>query len=200
MDFEILLTSFSSVVLTLATIWLKEYVIPKKLHNNLTENSTNSYIKLNQTCREIRTLFHADGVFIAQFHNGGSYSNGVHMNKFTVVGEDYEGGLKSYKRQYNATHCNTVSYLIHDLVCSNKHIIEDINEHVFNDHIYEEDLTERNIRSTHSFLIKEAYSKKPLGFISLEFKNPTKYVKATEDSIWKFENDIAAILNRKKIK
>lgn len=199
-DWEIIVTSISTIFITLGTIWLKEYIIPKKLTTHLDKDNINSYIKLNQICRKIRYITQADGVYIAQFHNGGIYSNGVKMNKYTVVGEDYIPGIESYKRQYTNIHCNTISYLIHDLICSYKHIIEDVTSFNFNDNIYKDDLRKRNIKSTHSFLIKEPYSKKPLGFISLEFSNPQPYIKEKEDSIWKYENDIASVLNRKKLK
>lgn len=200
MELTTLLSIILSSLFTLLTVWLKDYIIPKKLTTHLDESNVNSYIKLNVLCRKIRELTNADGIYIAQFHNGGVYSNGVKMNKFTVVGEDYTPGIESYKRKYNNVHCNTISYLIHDLICSNRHIIEDTNTFEFNDKIYRDDLEHRGIKSSHSFLIKEPYSKKPLGFISLEFKDVKKYDKSKEDNIWKYESDIASVLNRKKIK
>ena len=58
------------------------------------------YIELDKICFNIRNALKCDGVYIAYFHNGGNFINGISMDKYSVVGEDYSPNLNSYKAIY----------------------------------------------------------------------------------------------------
>ena len=65
------------------------------------------YIEFN-----IRNALKCDGVYIAYFHNGGNFINGISMDKYSVVGEDYSPNLNSYKAIYKDKLVNTDKKII----------------------------------------------------------------------------------------
>lgn len=197
-DYSPILVALISSVSTLLGIYLSELLFPKLREQKLTINKSNCYIELDKICASIRDTLKAQAVYIAHFHNGGHFINGVNMDKYTVVGEDYECGFTSYKRILKDVLVNNFPYLFHNLLVRNRHYIPDISKHTFQDKCYKEELESRNMKSAYTFLIKDPVNSKPLGFISLEYNKTNGFNSDDEKYIWKKENTIANLLNMNK--
>lgn len=197
-DINQLLTVVITSATTLICVYLKEYLFPKKKRQKLTINKSNCYIELDRICASIRDILKAQSVYISYFHNGGHFINGVEMDKYTVVGEDYGEGLESHKKIGKDILVTNFPYLFHNLLVRNRHYIDDIDEHYFHDRCYKDDLKKRNALSAYTFLIKDPISELPLGFISIEFNKTNAFTKDNEAEIWKKQNIIANLLNMNK--
>ena len=64
--------------------------------------------------------------------------------------------------------------------------------------MYRDELNNRNINSAYTYLIKDPVKKTPLGFVSLEYIQKVTLNETDERFIWKYQNDIANILNMGK--
>ena len=197
-DITSVIVSVITAITTILGIYLKERLFPKLKQQSLTVTKSNFYLELDIICRKIRESVKADGVYIAYFHNGGHFITGIDMDKYTVVGEDYSPELKSYKAQYKDVLVNSFSYLFHNLLVSNRHYLEDINKNPDKDRGYKEDLKNRNINSTFTFLVRDPIKKTPIGFISIEYSKANTFAKEVESYIWKHQNDVANLLNSTK--
>ena len=95
-DYTAIIVAIITSISTIAGIYLKEWLFPKRKEQKLTIEKSNCYIELDKICASIRDTIHANAVYIAYFHNGGHFINGVEMDKYTVVGEDYDCCVVSY--------------------------------------------------------------------------------------------------------
>lgn len=197
-DITSVIVSVITAITTILGIYLKERLFPKLKQQSLTVTKSNFYLELDIICHKIKESVKADGVYIAYFHNGGHFITGIDMDKYTVVGEDYSPELKSYKAQYKDVLVNSFSYLFHNLLVSNRHYLEDINKYPDKDRGYKEDLKNRNINSTFTFLVRDPIKKTPIGFISIEYSKANTFAKEVESYIWKHQNDVANLLNSTK--
>lgn len=96
-DYTAIIVAIITSISTIAGIYLKEWLFPKRKEQKLTIEKSNCYIELDKICASIRDTIHANAVYIAYFHNGSHFINGVEMDKYTVVGEDYDCCVVSYK-------------------------------------------------------------------------------------------------------
>jgi len=185
---------------TLITLWLKEYYIKKKLTEKSLSPIDRSelYIKLTGICGEIKRDLKANGVYIAYLHNGDFYKNGLCIDKFTVVAEDYDERANcSYIAKYQNITINYINYLYHRLLTDNKCYKIDIPNLKMIDTSYKNDCLERGINSSYSFLLKDS-EEKPIGFISVEFINKINFTKDMESFIWKHQLTTVRTINKYK--
>lgn len=188
----VLLTSLS----TLFAIWLKNYYDIIKLKNKANpvsrECKSKYYIEMDRICSIIRTALSSNSVYIAYFHNGGSFGNGIAMDKFTVVGEDYAyDSVYSYKRNYTNTMVNHISYAYHKLITKGRYKA-DIGS-IVHDLSFKQDLIGRNNQSIAMYIIKDPTNDLPIGFIAIEFANINSDIE--ESVVWKHTNHLYRLLN-----
>lgn len=183
---------------TLLGVYLKERYFPKLKQQNLSITKSTCYIELDKICASIKDIVKANLVYIAYFHNGGHFINGVAMDKYTVVGEDYDVNCKSIKRTNKDVLVNNFPYLFHDLLVRNRHFINSISTQAMEDRSYKEDLEDRGMKSAYTFLIKDPVKDIPIGFISLEYFAEHGFNEDDEKYIWKKQNTIAKLLNMNK--
>ena len=156
---------------TLLTIWLREYIIKKKLASSKpsTISKSEMFMQLTKTCGEIKQDLNANGVYIAYFHNGDYYKNGMSIDKFTVVAEDYDETIgKGYIAKYQGINISYISYLYHRLLTDGRCYKINIPNLCMLDSVYKQDCLDRNVVSSYSFLIKDN-DELPIGFISIEY-------------------------------
>ena len=180
---------------TICGVYLKERYFPKKKQQTLSTIKSNCYIELDKICASIRDIVKANLVYIAYFHNGGHFINGVAMDKYTVVGEDYDVTCKSIKKSLRDILVNNFPYLFHDLLVRNKHVVSSTEKQPMYDKSYKEDLEERGMKSAYTFLIKDPVKDIPLGFISIEYNKDDGFAESDDKYIWKKHNTIAKLLN-----
>lgn len=193
-----IITAIITSTATLLGVYLKDWLFPKLARQRLSVTKSNCYIELDKVCADIRDTINAKAVYIAYFHNGGHFINGVAMDKYTVVGEDYDISVTSYKRIFKDILVNNFSYLFHDLLVRNRHYITNVDTHKFQDKCYAEELQQRNMKSAYTFIIKDPVKNTPLGFISLEYDKAEGFNINDEKYIWKNQNTIANLLNMNK--
>lgn len=164
------------------------------------EDKSMCYLEMDKICSSIRTTVKADGSYLAYFHNGGVFSNGISMDKFTVVGEDYNDRIRclSYKKSYNSTMINYMSYAYHRLLVDNKYLLDNVDN--IPDLSYKSDLSKRKVVSMYMYLIKDPVSDKPIGFFALEYVDSYVLTSIEEMNIWKQQNRISKLLNITVIK
>lgn len=197
MDYTLILVALISSITTLFGTYLKEYFFPQRKKQELTTHKSNCYIELDRICAVIKDAVKAQGVYIAYFHNGGHFINGVQMDKYTIVGEDYDINMTSYKKQHKDILVNNFPYLFHNLITRNRHYIKDVENNMFQDKYYKDELIARNVKSVYSFLISDPVKNTPIGFVSIEYTNQTEFDVNNEHYIWKRQNKIANLLNLK---
>ena len=176
-------------IFTLFTIWLREYYIKKRLNSDKYSPVCKSelFIQLTQICGEIKDDLKANGVYIAYFHNGDYYKNGMSIDKFTVVAEDYDEKIgKPYIGKYQNINMSYISYLYHRLLTDDRCYKIDIPNLNMIDSVYKQDCLDRNVKSAYSFLIKDD-KELPIGFISIEYTYEFNFVKEMESFIWKHQ-------------
>ena len=178
-----------SQVFTIFTIWFKDYYIKQKLDKKTISpiDKSELFIKLTQTCGQIRNELSANGVYIAYFHNGDYYKNGLSIDKFTAVAEDFDEEIgETYIKKYQTINLAYISYLYHRLLTDGRYYHEVQNDSKILDSNYREDLLKRGIKNTYSFLIRDA-DEKPVGFVSLEYTSEFTFKREYESSIWKHQ-------------
>lgn len=192
-----IITATISSITVLIAIWYKDYLNKRNAIKNTISREDKSmfYLEMDKTCNLIRESLKADGSYLAYFHNGGVFTNGITMDKFTVVGEDYNEIIhcQSYKKWYYATMINYISYGYHRLLTTGRYgafNIEDVSDLSFKN-----DLIKRKIKSFYMFLIKDPVTDKPVGFFSLEYINSFDLPKFHESEIWKHQNKLSRLLS-----
>lgn len=198
----IILTGLFSTAGVIASGWAGAYFKRRftKTHTPSMEDKSMCYLEMDKICSAIRTAVKADGSYLAYFHNGGVFSNGIAMDKFTVVGEDYNARVKctSYKKTYNSTMINYMPYAYHRLLVDNKYLLDNVED--MPDLSYKSDLNKRKVSSMYMYLIKDSVSDKPIGFFGLEYVDPYVLTSIEEMAIWKQQNRISKLLNITVIK
>lgn len=182
----------SSITVILA-IWYKDKLLNKRKKLNPEDKSV-FYLEMDKICASIRRSLNANGTYLAYFHNGGTFTNGINMDKFTVVGEDYDDQIRSssYKRTYYATMINYIAYAYHRLLIDNRYYIPS-TESLTVDLSLKADLCKRRIVSSYMFLIKDPVKDTPVGFFVVEYMNHTEL--SNESEIWKYQNKLSKLLN-----
>lgn len=152
-------------------------------------------LETDKLCLELRENVKADRVYIAKFHNGGSFKTGLPMDKFTVYGEDYsKKAITSLKRKYYATMMTIAPYLFHKLLvegfCYNVSIEDMLDKHM------KDDLLERGTKSLYVFLIKDL-SMSPVAFIGVEYICKKAITNTEKSIVWKYHNKFLRLLINK---
>jgi len=186
-----------TAVTTILTIVIKEVIIPRinKKTPIADKDKSMFYLEMDVTCSKMRKELNADGVYIAYFHNGGYFSNGISMDKFTVVGEDYNTLIRnpSYKKSYAQTMISYISYAYHRMLVDNIYCACTLKD--IADISYKNDLQKRGVASTYSFIIRDVNTDKPIGFVSLEFTEEVVLDSIGRNNIWKRRIELSRLLN-----
>lgn len=66
-DYTAIIVAIITSISTIAGIYLKEWLFPKRKEQKLTIEKSNCYIELDKICASIRDTIHANAVYIAYF-------------------------------------------------------------------------------------------------------------------------------------
>lgn len=214
--FVTVITALISSITVLLSIWFKDFISNRNTKRNTLkpEDKSMFYLEMDKTCNLIRESLDADGSYLAYFHNGGTFGNGISMDKFTVVGEDYNEYIKasSYKKHYYATMINYMAYAYHRLLinnryyactgipCGNACLVEGggsckEDQDIVADLSFKNDLIKRRVSSIYMYLIKDPVSDKPIGFFALEYISKYVMTDPDESKVWKHQNKLSKLLN-----
>lgn len=187
MNIQTIIVAFIPAIFSILAIYVKHRLDTKK--PRITEDIINNTIHLDKICFIIRKTLNADGVFIAQYHNGGKYLTGLNMLKYTVISEDCNVNINTY-RNISDKLVNNISYLIHRLIVDSKYICENVNSNLAVDRYYKDKLLSRNIQNAYTFAVVNPINHKHLGFISVEYQKDMKFENVRTDIILKYLPDI----------
>ena len=93
--FIAILNLIGVIVSSIGVVFVKEWIAKKrrKVITNLLASKAECWMQLDKIASNIRESLNAKGVYVAYFHNGGKFCNGINMDKFTVIAEDYDISL-----------------------------------------------------------------------------------------------------------
>ena len=129
----------------------------------------------------IRDEFHADRVWIAQFHNGGNYyPTGKSMAKFTIVYEVVNVGVSSIQSNFQSIPVNLFSKSINQLLENDIIIIPDFKDETIATYGLKYIAEDTGCKSGYLFAIK-SIDDKFVGIFGLDFTK--KKVKLSEEDI-----------------
>lgn len=189
-----LLNLVGIIISSLGLVWFKEWIRKRKAKAaiKIPVLKAECWMQLDKITSDIRERVHAKGVYIAYFHNGGKFCNGVNMDKFTVMAEDYDITIVDpYKHRYKNVMTSVMPYTILRLYRDGKYIFRLSEATEFHSKMYISDLKARGIKTTINILIRDLNTDMPIGFLSVEDANDFYPTTDYMTTLWKYHNKIS---------
>ena len=100
--FNVIIAFITGVLGPLSVLFLKSYLDKRKKKPDMVHETLRVSELINQKIEHIREEFHADRVWVTQFHNGGNfYPTGKSMAKFSVMYETVNTGVSSIQTNFH---------------------------------------------------------------------------------------------------
>lgn len=164
----------------------------RKIITDTYTHKAECWMILDKITSDIRKQLNAKGVYIAYFHNGGKFCNGINMDKFTVIAEDYDISIvNSYKVTYKNVLTSLMPYTILRLYRDGQHVFRLSNATEYHSSFYKNELKYRGIKTAVSILIKDLNTDIPIGFISVESEDDFQPDLHFMNTLWKNHNKIS---------
>lgn len=182
------------IISSIGVIFVKEWIVKRKRKatTDLLTSKAECWMQLDKIASNIREYLKAKGVYIAYFHNGGKFCNGIKMDKFTVIAEDYDISIiNPYKTRYNNVLTSVIPYTILRLYRDGKYIFRMSELTKYHSNMYVGDLRARNCNTAISILIRDLKTDMPIGFLSAEFESDFEPNAETMQVFWKNHNRIS---------
>ena len=121
--FNVIIAFITGVLGPLSVIFLKNFLEKRKKKPDMVHETLRVSELINQKIEHIREEFHADRVWVTQFHNGGNfYPTGKSMAKFSIMYETVNTGVSSVQSNFHNIPVNLFSKSINELL--NNDVIE----------------------------------------------------------------------------
>ena len=115
--FNVIIAFITGVLGPLSVLFLKSYLDKRKKKPDMVHETLRVSELINQKIEHIREEFHADRVWVTQFHNGGNfYPTGKSMTKFSVMYETVNTGVSSIQTNFHNIPVNLFSKSINQLL------------------------------------------------------------------------------------
>jgi hypothetical protein len=115
--FNVIIAFITGVLGPLSVLFLKSYLDKRKKKPDMVHETLRVSELINQKIEHIREEFHADRVWVTQFHNGGNfYPTGKSMAKFSVMYETVNTGVSSIQTNFHNIPVNLFSKSINQLL------------------------------------------------------------------------------------
>lgn len=192
--FIAILNLIGVIVSSIGVVFVKEWIAKKrrKVVTNLLISKAECWMQLDKIASNIRESLNAKGVYIAYFHNGDKFCNGINMNKFTVIAEDYDISITdSYKNRYKHVLTSIMPYTILRLYRDSKYIFRMSALTKYHSNMYVGDLRSRGCNTAISILIRDLKTDMPIGFLSAEFELDFEPDAEIMQIFWKNHNRIS---------
>lgn len=163
-----ILTTILTGLFQILSVWYK-YILDnrkKKSKPTLHDVIKNS-LDIDKSLFEIMQECKADRVIFARFHNGGTFIDGVPIDKFTVANEVYNKDDYSVSLELQNVLLSTRPAAMYELLFTDEFIREDTSKYNAG---FEKMLFNYDVKSIYMFLIKDLEDK-PIGFIELTYIN-----------------------------
>lgn len=192
--FIAILNLIGVIVSSIGVVFVKEWIAKKrrKITTNILVSKAECWMQLDKIASNVRNALNAKGVYIAYFHNGGKFCNGINMDKFTVIAEDYDISITNpYKVRYSNVLTSIMPYTILRLYRDSKYVFRMSNLTKYHSSMYVGDLRSRGCNTAVSILIRDLKSDMPIGFLSVEFEEDFEPSTDMMQIFWKNHNRIS---------
>lgn len=182
------------IVSSIGVIFVKDWLAKRKrkVVTNILATKAECWMQLDKIASDIRETLNAKGVYIAYFHNGGKFCNGIAMDKFTVIAEDYDISITdSYKHRYKNVLTSIMPYTILRLYRDNKYVFRMSELTKYHSNMYVNDLISRGCKTAISILIRDLNTDMPIGFLSVECEEDFNPNTDFMQTFWKNHNRIS---------
>lgn len=197
-----ILTVGAAIVTTVLTgtfrlleLWYNNRLARQKKDNKpkLKDVVKNS-LEIDKLLYTIMTDFDADRVLFARFHNGGTFIDGVPIDKFTVTNEVFKGDAESISLLLQNVVLSNRAAMIYELLFCGSFLRQDLSQY---DNNFEKMSYKNDIKSIYVFLIKDL-DDSPIGFIELSYiKNVKKLSTSDINEIKSTHNQILKLSKHK---
>lgn len=181
MSSEVIVAFITGVLGPLSLLIVKKILDKRKVKPDIIKDTLKECELVQSKIENIRDEFHADRVWIAQFHNGGNfYPTGKSMAKFTIVYEVVNVGVTSIQSNFQSIPVNLFSRSINQLLENDSIIIPDFKDESVATYGLKYIAEDTGCKSGYLFAIK-SIDDKFVGIFGMDFTK--KKVKLTEIEI-----------------
>jgi hypothetical protein len=121
--FELAIAFVTGVLGPIAVIYIKNKLEKNNKKSDMVTDTLHVAELVNNKIEHIKDEFHADRVWVTQFHNGGNfYPTGKSMAKFSIMYETVNSGVSSIQTNFHNIPVNLFSKSINELL--NNDVIE----------------------------------------------------------------------------
>ena len=172
---EIGIAFITGVFGPLSVIYLKNFLEKRKQKPDMVKETLHVSELINKRIEYIKEEFHADRVWITQFHNGGNfYPTGKSMAKFSIIYETVGIGISSVQSNFYNIPVNLFSKSINQLYQNDVIEIPDYKDETIATYGLKYIAEESGCKSGYLFAIK-TIDEKFIGTLGLDFtKRKTK--------------------------
>lgn len=137
----------------------------------------NYEMKVYELINDLKKQHSADRVCIAKFHNGGSFIDGLPMQKFSITNEVFSDATRPIRREFKEALLGNYAPMMMDLIYHG-YVKPEENK-------IDHELKKHQIPNSSFFIIKDDRGL-PLGYLSIGFKDENRSLKS--DDIHNIEN------------
>jgi hypothetical protein len=181
MSSEVIVAFITGVLGPISLLVVKKILDKRKAKPDIIKDTLKEGELVQTKIENIRDEFHADRVWIAQFHNGGNfYPTGKSMAKFTIVYEVVNVGVSSIQSNFQSIPVNLFSRSINQLLENNLISIPDFKDETNATYGLKYIAEDTGCKSGYLFAIK-SIDDKFVGIFGMDFTK--KKVKLTDSEI-----------------
>jgi len=172
---ELTIAFITGILGPLSVIFVKNFLDKRKKKPDMVQETLHVAELINQKIDHIKEEFHADRVWITQFHNGGNfYPTGKSMAKFSVIYEIVNPGVSSIQSNFYNIPVNLFSKSINELLVNDVIEISDYKDETIATFGLKYVAEESGCKSGYLFAIK-TIDDKFIGTLGLDYtKRKTK--------------------------
>jgi hypothetical protein len=181
MSTEVIVAFITGVLGPLSVLIVKKILDKRKAKPDIIKDTLKECELVQSKIEHIRDEFHADRVWIAQFHNGGNfYPTGKSMAKFTIVYEVVNVGVSSIQSNFQSIPVNLFSRSINQLLENDSILIPDFKDETIATYGLKYIAEDTGCKSGYLFAIK-SIDDKFVGIFGMDFTK--KKIKLTDIEI-----------------
>jgi len=175
MSSEVIVAFITGVLGPISVLVVKKILDKRKAKPDIIRDTLKEGELVQTKIEHIRDEFHADRVWIAQFHNGGNfYPTGKSMAKFTIVYEVVNVGVSSIQSNFQSIPVNLFSRSINQLLENDLISIPDFKDETIATYGLKYIAEDTGCKSAYLFAIK-SIDDKFVGIFGMDFtKKKTK--------------------------
>lgn len=189
------IVAFITGVLGPILLIVTKNIISKKQKPDLIKDTLKECELIVSKIEHIKDEFHADRVWVAQFHNGGNYyPTGKSMAKFSIIYEVVGAGVNSIQSNFHNIPVNLFSRSINQLLEEDMIIIPDFKDETIATYGLKYIAEDTGCKSGYGFAIK-SIDDKFVGILGLDYtKKKTKLDQTQISTISNYSATLGGVL------